>query len=411
MTIAIRPATAGEMEQVGLMGAYVYGGAFGDGPDNITATSLNPDWTLCAFDGAKLVTSFGAFPFTMRANGEAIAFAGVTAVGTRPEYRRQGLVRKIMTQAIKDQRERGQSVAGLWASQAAIYQRYGYAAAGANRHYCVDTVDIRFFDGDEGGCAIERLSMPDCIEPAKALYRQFIANRFGYLHRSSILWRENVFDDESDDGPVYLALASDENGPQGYVAYTLRANKVSHRARAQEIKIRDFAWLTLDAYRSLWSFVASHDLVGRVLWENAPVDDPAPHIFAEPRLLHTEDREGSWMRIIDVPGALSGRGYLPTSEDRAGAVHLTIPSDPLAPWNEGTWCLEFNDKGQSAVSKVDGHKRALDLSTKSLASIYTGATSVMELAQLGLVNGPLDEIQRANRVFATRFKPHCPDHY
>lgn len=415
MTITIRPATAGEMEQVGLMGAYVYGGAFGDGPDNITATSLNPDWTLCAFEGNKLVTSFGAFPFTMRANGEAIAFAGVTAVGTRPEYRRRGLVRKIMTQAIQAQKERGQPVSGLWASQAAIYQRYGYAAAGANRHYTVDTSDIRFFDGDEGSCAIERLSMPECIEPAKALYREFIVNRFGYLHRSSILWRENVFDDETPDGPVYLGLASDENGPQGYVAYTLRANKVQHRARAQEIKIRDFVWQTLDAYRSLWSFIAGHDLVGRVVWENAPVDDPAAHLFAEPRLLHTEDREGSWMRIVDVPAALAGRGYLPpaaaSGDGGTVAVHLTIPSDPIAPWNEGTWCLEIDAQGKAAVTKVDGYKAALTLSAKSLASAYTGATSVMELAQLGLVSGPLDAIQTASGILATRFKPHCPDHY
>ena len=30
-----------------------------------------------------------------------------------------------------------------------------------------------------------------------------------------------------------------------------------------------------DAYRSLWSFLAHHDLVGRVRWNDAPADDPA----------------------------------------------------------------------------------------------------------------------------------------
>ncbi len=409
MAIEIRRATAGEMEQVGLMAAYVYGGAFGDGADNITATSMRPEWTLCAFDGAKLVTSFGTFPFTMRANGEAISFGGVTAVGTRPEYRRRGLVRKIMTQAIQDHKDQGQSVSGLWASQAAIYQRYGYAAVGANRRYTVDTADIRFFDGDGGACSIERLSMPECIEPAKGLYRRFIANRFGYLHRSSILWAENVFDGSSSDGPVYMALASDAEGPQGYVAYTLRANKVGHRARAQEIKIRDVAWLTLDAYRSLWSFLAGHDLVGRVLWENAPVDDPAPHLFSEPRMLHSDEREGTWMRLIDVPAALMNRGYLPAAEPTR--VSFTIESDALAPWNEGTWALELDGQGGKAVNQVEPSKDSLTLSVKTLASLYTGMHTALELSQAGLIFGPLSAVQTANAMFATYFKPHCPDHY
>ncbi len=409
MAIEIRCATAGEMDQIGLMAAYVYGGSFGDGPDNITATSLNPDWTLCAFDGPKLVTSFGTFPFTMRANGNAIAFGGVTAVGTRPEYRRQGLVRRIMTQAILDQRERGQSVAGLWASQAAIYQRYGYASIGANRAYAVDTVDIRFFDDDGGHCSIQRLSMPECIEPARALYRQYIANRFGYLHRSGILWRENVFDEDTPDGPVYLALASDANGPQGYVAYTLRASKVPHRARSQELKIRDLGWLTLDAYRSLWSFIAGHDLVGRVTWENAPVDDPAPHLFAEPRMLHGRDEEGSWMRLIDVPEALRQRGYMP--RERACVVKVRIAKDELADWNTGTWQIEVDESGQPEVTSAEDDKDVISLTVRALASIYTGMHSARELAAAGIIEGPERAIRQADEIFATYFKPHCPDHY
>ena len=62
------------------------------------------------------------------------------------------------------------------------------------------------------------------------------------------------------------------NGDQarGYVVYTLRADKVAHAARGQEIVIRDLVWLDLDAYRSLWHFVGQHDLVGRVRWDTAP---------------------------------------------------------------------------------------------------------------------------------------------
>ena len=52
MTIEVRAARADEMDQFGLVGAYVYAGAFGDGPDNVVSQNNRPEWTLCAFDGA-----------------------------------------------------------------------------------------------------------------------------------------------------------------------------------------------------------------------------------------------------------------------------------------------------------------------------------------------------------------------
>ena len=105
--IEIRPASESEMGQIGLLTSYVYGGAFGDGEDNLTTRNNRAEWTLCAFDGARLVASYAAIPFTMRANGRAMAMAGVTIVGTLPEYRRQGLLRRIVEQSFSDMKSRG----------------------------------------------------------------------------------------------------------------------------------------------------------------------------------------------------------------------------------------------------------------------------------------------------------------
>ena len=46
MAIEIRPAASDEMDQFGLMGAYSYGGSFGDGADNITSSSNRPELSL-----------------------------------------------------------------------------------------------------------------------------------------------------------------------------------------------------------------------------------------------------------------------------------------------------------------------------------------------------------------------------
>lgn len=89
MHIEFRPATAEEppckeMGQFGTLAGYVYGGAYGDRPNNLVASATRPEWTLCAFEGSRLVSSFSTIPFTMRTNGTALPIGGVSAVGTLP---------------------------------------------------------------------------------------------------------------------------------------------------------------------------------------------------------------------------------------------------------------------------------------------------------------------------------------
>ncbi|MCY4011262.1 MAG: GNAT family N-acetyltransferase [Gammaproteobacteria bacterium] len=405
MSVEIRPATAEEMGEMGILGGYVYGGSFGDGPENVIATANLPDWTLCAFVDGKLASMFSDIPFTMRANGNAVKLAGVSTIGTQPEHRRQGLVRRIHTRAFGEMREAGQNVAALWASQAAIYQRYGYAMTTVLRRYTVDTVDIRFHDDDEGSGRVARVDLDEAYDVVKGVYIKFIADRFCYLHRAKALWLQNALEPVEADGPIWVAVCYDaDDEPMGYVIYTLRAGKVDHAARGQELVVRDLAWLTPDAYRSLWRFIASHDLVGRVRWNNAPADDPASEYFMEPRLLNTEDREGAWFRIVDAVGALTERGY-----DEEVELTIGLAADPLTPWNDGTWRLTTGADG--ARMQPSNEAPEIELSSKALASLYTGFRSATELANWGLLAGDPKAIAKANAVFRTRHAPHTPDHF
>jgi predicted acetyltransferase len=189
--------------------------------------------------------------------------------------------------------------------------------------------------------------------------------------------------------------------------YTLRAGRVGHASRPQEVKIRDFAWLDMDACKSLWQFFAKHDLVGRVSWANAPVDDPAHSLMAEPRMLHTKDSDGTWWRIVDAAAALAQRGYGHTER-----LVLGIAGDDLAPWNNGTWQLETSgslaDEAQvNAVSDAPD----VELSVRALAGLYSGMYSARTLANWGQLSGSEQGIAVADRLFSTTFAPHCPDHY
>ena len=404
MAIEVRPARADEMLDMGAIGAYVYAGSFGDEPDNTISQSNRPEWTLCVFVDGVMASMFCAIPFTMRANGNAVKMAGVSSVGTLPEYRRRGFVRRVMTEAFERMRAEGQAIASLWASQAAIYQRYQYAMTSVLRRYQIDTVDIAFHDGDTGAGSVTRCPLADAVPRLKQVYIEHIAGRMCYLHRSSALWQLTVLEDRPEDGPLHVAFCQRDGRDVGYVVYTTRSGRIDHTARAQELKIRDLVALDLDAYRSLWSFIGAHDMVGRVTWSNAPLDDPAPELFAEPRMLHAEDREGLWLRVVDVERALSERGY-----DRPGTLRIGISADSLAPWNEGVFELTASADGAS-VTRVDAEPE-LVLSPKTLALLYTGRRDARLLHDWGLIEGDSGAIDRAAEIFATRTAPHAPDHF
>jgi predicted acetyltransferase len=404
-TIDIRPARPDEMAQFGAIGAYVYGGAFGDLPDNVVSQNNLPEWTLCAFVDGRMATSYSCIPFTMRANGRAVALGGVSAVGTLPEHRRLGLLRAITSRSFEDMRARGQFVAALWASQAAIYQRYGYALAASQLMYRVDSVDVGFGDGDRGSATVKRLPVDSAFDTLKLLYIEFVKDRTGYLHRAKPLWLANTISTSATTGPVHLAVAYDGAAkPTGYVAYHVRDQRTGHRTRSQELTIKDFVWLNADAYRSLWAWIARHDLVGRIPWQRAPADDPARELFVEPRLLHPEWRDGIWVRLIDARAALEARGY-----DNEGSITIELAPDALAPWNSGRFKLECSPQGARVTATRD--PADLELTVKALASLYTGYRTPRQLAAWGLAKGDDEALRRGARIFATQHAPHCPDNF
>ena len=129
--------------------------------------------------------------------------------------------------------------------------------------------------------------------------------------------------------------------------------------------------------------------------------------MAEPRMLHTKDTEATWWRIVDAVAALAQRGY--GHQER---LVLGIAGDDLAPWNNGTWCLETtsglaNDAQVNAVSDAPD----VELSVRALAGLYSGMYSARTLANWGQLSGSEQGIAIADRLFSTTFAPHCADHY
>jgi predicted acetyltransferase len=84
---------------------------------------------LAAYDGGRPVALAAAYAFELTIPGGQLPCAGVTWVGVLPSHRRQGILRDLMKRQLADVQGWGEPIAALWASEAAIYGRFGYGLA------------------------------------------------------------------------------------------------------------------------------------------------------------------------------------------------------------------------------------------------------------------------------------------
>ena len=259
MAVEVRAARPDEMDQFGLVGAYVYAGAFGDGPDNYVSQNNRAEWTLCAFVDGRMAASYSCVPFTMRANGKR----GV--VGRRHRGRHVARIPPSGTaardhDAVVRRHARTRSVGGgvvgiaggdLSALRLCACERTGDAIASTRPTSASPTAT-------RGSARVARMNADAGYEVMKKIYIDFVGDRIGYLHRAKPLWMNSVLSNSAATGPAHIAVAYAADGAAtGYVVYHVRNDKTGHPTRAQEIVVKDLVWLNADAYRSLWSWLGA----------------------------------------------------------------------------------------------------------------------------------------------------------
>lgn len=229
MKIEVRPARIEEMEEYRrvAMTALVIS------PEKMPPEVIHliqPEMTFCSFVNGRLATSYAIWPLTMYLNRSNTPVAGITFVGTLPIYRRQGCLRKVITkhfEVLHDQDR--QSIAALYASQAAIYQRYGYAVVSTMNSYQVEPRFLQFAPLqqfiDRKGTLRE---MEDSeLDIMRDLYGQFSANRTGYLHRARAMWENTMFRQPPKGNILSKIIYIEDGKPLGYVVYMVEPRKVA----------------------------------------------------------------------------------------------------------------------------------------------------------------------------------------
>jgi predicted acetyltransferase len=249
------------------------------------------------------------------------------------------------------------------------------------------------------GCYLEMIDAPTARELLPAVHERASRGQVGDVRAYPGVWHD-LAGDGAAAGTQFLLCRDDGGRPAGYAIYRFHREE-RYSARASVI-VDHLIALTSAAYRGLWSHLADLDLTEQVIASSRPEHEPLRWALADSRqLVVTSVHDHLWLRLVDVPVALSGRRYAVE-----GSLVLDV-TDPFCPWNEGRWLLEGGPDG--ATCRPAGHAPApsLRLDAASLGSLFLGGTSVIHLARAGAVEGDTPAVRQAQLMFATSADPWC----
>jgi predicted acetyltransferase len=361
------------------------------------------DRTVAASAGGRIVGTLGAFTLKVAVpGGSALPTAGTSFVGVLPTHRRRGVLRRMVAAHFADIRSRGEPLAGLWASEAPIYGRFGYGVAAYQNEQVIARDHVRLAGPPLAG----EVRLSDAIEAERVLpgvYERVRRAVPGMLERRDSWWRQRVLYDppqrRGEASALAFALYEDAGGIQGTLTYR-RIGRPFGPA-PQRIIINALMAATADAHRALWRYAASIDLVGEIEAWNRPADDPLAWLLEDRRKLRQTVRDSLWIRVMDVPAALAGRRYA-----LAGKLVLKI-EDAHCSWNDGTFALDGGPDGATCVATRAAPDVTLPIET--LGALFLGGNSAHVLARAGRLAGDDAAVARMHAMFASPRAPWCPE--
>ncbi|MER7109794.1 GNAT family N-acetyltransferase [Streptomyces sp. NPDC000229] len=335
-----------------------------------------------AYDGDTLVGFLAAHRFTLSVPGGELPCPGLTFVSVAPTHRRRGVLSAMIAELFRRGTRQGRPLAALWASEDAIYGRFGFGPAMECLSVEIDSrrpLALRIAPDERPLRLIDPADAPSVVGPYFDATR---AARAGRIARDAERWRgewlaEEAEEDDELSPPRIVALGDTDEEIAGYAVYRTKSGNddtgTPGLVRVDELEADDAA-----AAAALWRYVASIDLTGTVRAWGRPLDDPLL-LFAADRdqVRVTGGFPGLWVRLVDVRAALTGRAW-------AAPVDLVLDvRDQHIPANTGRHRLTATQEAGSYEPTGDAPDLTLDV--RDLAACYLGGTEVRRLVRAGLV--------------------------
>ncbi|MDQ3645747.1 MAG: GNAT family N-acetyltransferase [Actinomycetota bacterium] len=407
MTIEIRACTPEELPRFVEVIGIAFGGPIPEEELPRFRDVLETDRMFAGFDGDTMVAASAAFSFGMTVpGGGAVPAAGVTMVGSLPTHRRQGTVRRLMRELLDDAKARREPVAILWASEESIYQRFGFGLASNQGHIKIEREKTRFLGDPPPVGAARLISLEEAKQVLPPIYDEVLPTRAGMLARPANWWQSHTLADpervRGGDSSKFCAVFSRDGRDEAYALYRTGGDWDDAVARGH-INAGEVVATNPVAYREMWRYLFSIDLVEYIKAWYLPQDAPLELMLLEPRRMRFAKSDSLWLRVIDVVEALQSRSYITDGE-----IDLAI-SDEFCPWNEGEWTLKV-DGGRGSLMK--GGQPDISLDIAALGAVYLGGYTFAQLGRaLRAEECSEGAFAKADAMFRTDVAPWCVENF
>jgi predicted acetyltransferase len=264
-------------------------------------------------------------------NGEQFAIGGIASVATWPEFRRLGIVKKLLIHALQTMKEDGQTLSFLHPFEFPFYRKYGWETYTEFKKYEItkDRIMNQFTASGQMKRTTDWRLMHE-------LYQEYAQQFNGTLVRDEAWWNQRILQKKA-----ITAIFYNESGmARGYIYYNVKN---------RELNVEELVFLDEPARRGLWKFIADHDsMIDKVVLK-APIDDMLAFTLANPRIKQ-EIVHYFMARIVDVVAFLEKFPITAGLDKQKLELHI---KDEFAPWNNGAFSVKWSATGKAKVKQIE----------------------------------------------------------
>ncbi|TMN22412.1 GNAT family N-acetyltransferase [Lentibacillus cibarius] len=330
----------------------------------------------------ELAAKVHLIPLSCYINGKPFAMGGVSSVATWPEYRRQGLVRKLLHHALTYMRQNGQTLSFLHPFSYAFYRKYGWEHAFSQKQYSLPVTSLKR-KWDTTGC-VRRIDWD--IHLLHDIYTEYAKCFNGTLVRDAKWWEERVLQDNWHKAVAYSA----DGTAEGYILY---------KATDKKLIVHEMVYNTLNARMLLLQFIANHDSMAETVEMIVPENDNLALLLDEPSF---EQKISPYFmaRIIDVSAFLK---HYPFQQGRQVSIALHI-DDEFLPENDGVYQLRQtgSEINVTRLQSDTQSQKAIYCNVQYLTSMMLGFKRPNELYDAGLIHGEQDAVKQLDIIIPGR---------
>lgn len=285
------------------------------------------------FDRDNLVSQVAVYPMQVQIFGKTYRMGGLTGVGTYPEYSNQGLMHRLLEQALKNMRERGQYICYLYPYSIPYYRRKGWEIISDKISYEIEDYQLPKNRQVTGDVRRVKTDSPEL----RRTYDSYARNTHGAVLRDELAWNEYwLWDSDDIMAAIYY---NEKNEPEGYLIYWI-ANEIFH--------IKDMIFNNENARAGLWNFVSAHfSMIDKVKGDTY-TDEPLAFLLEDASIQETISPY-YMARIVDFPAFIAEYPFKPDMVEREWCFTMT---DPIMECNQGTFLLRISREGKGEAVKL-----------------------------------------------------------